>query len=158
MYLPKILRMFVKIARGRCAPRCTPCRAPSTAQEKIEEGPSEPPEPQAPKHLQQQNDKGMAELLECPVCFESCDDDQCYYWLCRRGHILCEDCRFNLTTPVCPLCRDPLPDERLERNECLAFQVKLYSIEIVPCSTENCGHWCTADKLDEHLAMRDCHP
>ena len=46
----------------------------------------------------------LKDLLECPVCLRVPRSSPIYQ--CARGHVVCSECRPNVTT--CPQCRDPL--------------------------------------------------
>ena len=86
-----------------------------TAGEVCEAGSStEPAEPSSPRKdastdPYEQSDNlikkdDLKDLLECPVCLRVPRSSPIYQ--CARGHVVCSECRPNVTT--CPQCRDPL--------------------------------------------------
>ncbi|KAJ8299643.1 hypothetical protein KUTeg_023703 [Tegillarca granosa] len=74
------------------------------------------------------NNENLANLFECPVCFD--------YALppimqCQSGHIVCQSCRQKLT--MCPTCRGPLGNIRNLAMEKVASTVNF------PCKYCNSG-------------------
>ena len=57
------------------------------------------------------NNQRVLEQFECPVCLEYISPP---ILQCSNGHLFCEDCREQLSTPAnCPTCREPLPERHI---------------------------------------------
>lgn len=54
------------------------------------------------KHGQEQEDRVLLELLNCPVCLERMLPP---LMQCEQGHLLCNACRARPSCSVCPTCR-----------------------------------------------------
>lgn len=49
--------------------------------------------------------KTIMEMLECPACLDYPRSKPIFS--CSNGHIVCSECRKNIKTESCPLCKDP---------------------------------------------------
>lgn len=59
-------------------------------------------------HLQSKiNNFNLPSKLECPICYNYSFEP---IYLCPNGHVICKDCKFNLTK--CPSCRAVIGDSR----------------------------------------------
>ena len=67
--------------------------------------------------------KKLEDILECPVCLEVPTSPPIFR--CDNGHILCKDCRKNVTH--CPNCRIVLGNKRCLTSEKIvrAFSLKV---------------------------------
>jgi len=84
----------------------------------------------------------LKDILECPVCLRVPRSTPIYQ--CARGHIVCSECRPNVTT--CPQCRDPLGNIRSLISEKM--------LEKLPCvckyTDQGCQEEHTRESISEH--------
>ena len=94
------------------------------------------------------NNQRVLEQFECPVCLEYISPP---ILQCSNGHLFCEDCRDQFSTPAnCPTCREPLLErhirsfamEQMAANLDLRFPCKYRSngCPVSNCLTEKADH------------------
>merc|ERR1719341_2702266 len=82
----------------------------------------------------------LKDILECPVCLRVPRGTPIYQ--CARGHIVCSECRPNVTT--CPQCRDPLGNIRSLISEKM--------LEKLPAVCKFADNGCQVEMLRSQLA------
>ena len=61
----------------------------------------------------------MAAGLECPICYEL---PEAHVHQCAEGHCFCAECDASIVNRLCPICREPLPAQRI-RNLVMEQQI-----------------------------------
>lgn len=93
---------------------------------------------------QRESKRDISDLLECPVCLETCQKET---FVCRFGHLVCSGCKVQGNIKLCPVCRCP----NLQKLSQFSEIVKKY--ENFSC-TNGCGHLASdARKLAEHVEI-----
>ena len=69
--------------------------------------------------------------LECPVCYEV---PAAHVHQCAEGHCFCAECDSKIENRLCPICREPLPAQRI-RNIIMEQQIAALPETCSYCST-----------------------
>ena len=69
--------------------------------------------------------------LECPVCYEV---PAAHVHQCTEGHCFCAECDPKIENRLCPICREPLPAQRI-RNIIMEQQIAALPETCSYCST-----------------------